>query len=85
MLWELTTKPFDCKGRDRKIQKQTVSEIGRLKIASANRIMNVIEPANGLQFHDNGFLNEEIEPMFTDLVIFVKKCNWFLPNELNSA
>src|SRR5205809_3428876 len=47
--------------------------------------MNVLQLADRLQFdHDLSF-NEEIQTMFTDLVIAVEEGHRMLPNELDST
>ncbi len=38
-----------------------------------------------LEFNNNFFLDQKIEPVFADLVITIKKWDRFLPNERNSA
>ena len=47
--------------------------------------MNVFEPADRLQFYDDPILDEKVEAVFADLVIFVEKRDCFLPDELNAA
>src|ERR1700730_2789847 len=47
--------------------------------------MNVLQRADRFQFNDDLILNKEIEPVFADLMVLVKKRNWLLASELDSA
>ncbi len=47
--------------------------------------MDVLEPFDGLEFNDDFFLDQEIEPVLADLMITIKEWNGLLPNECNSA
>jgi len=47
--------------------------------------MYALQRANGLQLDNNLILDEKIQPMLANLVVFIKEWNWFLPNELNTT
>lgn len=47
--------------------------------------MDVFQCADCFQLYDNLILDEEVEAMFTNLVILVEKRDRFLSNELNST
>ena len=47
--------------------------------------MDVLEPFDGLEFNDDFFLDQEIEPVLADLMITIKEWNGLLPNEGDSA
>ena len=47
--------------------------------------MNVLQPADRLQFNDYLSFHEEIQTMFADLMVAVEKRHRMLPDELDST
>ncbi len=47
--------------------------------------MNILQFAYGLEFDDNFSFDQEIQPVFANLVIAIKQWYWMLSNELNPA
>jgi len=47
--------------------------------------MNILQFAYGLEFDDNFSFDQEIQPMFANLVIAIKQWHRMLSNELNPA
>jgi hypothetical protein len=67
------------------VQEKAILKIRCLKIAPANREVDVFERTDRFQLYNDLILDEKVETMFADLVILIEKRDRFLSNELNAT